>query len=85
MSDLQMYLSIIYTVTYIFPKNVTVCSVCVSSVPSNSRVLTLLGQLQRMNGEVMARDVESTRQVTAKILHLIQTQGERQHTHTHTH
>uniref|UniRef100_A0A3Q3X522 Cytosolic carboxypeptidase 1 n=1 Tax=Mola mola TaxID=94237 RepID=A0A3Q3X522_MOLML len=43
-------------------------------VPSNSRVLMLLGQLQRMNGEVMARDVESTRQVTAKILHLIQTQ-----------
>ncbi|XP_044051754.1 cytosolic carboxypeptidase 1 isoform X1 [Siniperca chuatsi] len=43
-------------------------------VPSNSRVLMLLGQLERMNGEAMVRDVETARQVTAKILHLIQTQ-----------
>ncbi|KAM6944088.1 cytosolic carboxypeptidase 1 isoform 2-T2 [Lycodopsis pacificus] len=43
-------------------------------VPSNSRVLMLLGQLERMNGEAMTRDVETARQVTAKILHLIQTQ-----------
>lgn len=43
-------------------------------VPSNSRVLMLLGQLERMNGETMARDVDTARQVTAKILHLIQTQ-----------
>ncbi|TMS04058.1 Cytosolic carboxypeptidase 1 [Larimichthys crocea] len=43
-------------------------------VPSNSRVLMLLGQLERMNGEAMMRDVETARQVTAKILHLIQTQ-----------
>ncbi|XP_041643135.1 cytosolic carboxypeptidase 1 isoform X2 [Cheilinus undulatus] len=43
-------------------------------VPSNSRVLMLLGQLERMNGEAMGRDVETARQVTAKILHLIQTQ-----------
>uniref|UniRef100_UPI0037E78E2E cytosolic carboxypeptidase 1 isoform X2 n=1 Tax=Semicossyphus pulcher TaxID=241346 RepID=UPI0037E78E2E len=43
-------------------------------VPSNSRVLMLLGQLERMNGEAMVRDVEMARQVTAKILHLIQTQ-----------
>lgn len=43
-------------------------------VPSNSRVLMLLGQLERMNREAMARDVETTRQVTAKICHLIQTQ-----------
>uniref|UniRef100_A0A3Q3EC32 Cytosolic carboxypeptidase 1 n=1 Tax=Labrus bergylta TaxID=56723 RepID=A0A3Q3EC32_9LABR len=42
----------------------------------NSRVLMLLGQLERMNGEAMGRDVETARQVTAKILHLIQTQGE---------
>ncbi|MED6282823.1 Cytosolic carboxypeptidase 1 [Characodon lateralis] len=44
------------------------------SVPSNSRVLMLLGQLERMNREVMLRDVETARQVTAKIYHLIQTQ-----------
>uniref|UniRef100_A0A3Q1EY46 Cytosolic carboxypeptidase 1 n=1 Tax=Acanthochromis polyacanthus TaxID=80966 RepID=A0A3Q1EY46_9TELE len=43
-------------------------------VPSNSRVLMLLGQLERMNGEAMVRDVEMARQVTTKILHLIQTQ-----------
>lgn len=35
----------------------------------------LLGQLERMNGEAMVRDVETARQVTTKILHLIQTQG----------
>uniref|UniRef100_A0AAQ5Z8A2 Uncharacterized protein n=1 Tax=Amphiprion ocellaris TaxID=80972 RepID=A0AAQ5Z8A2_AMPOC len=46
----------------------------ISSVPSNSRVLMLLGQLERMNGEAMVRDVEMARQVTTKILHLIQTQ-----------
>lgn len=55
---------------------------CVSSVPSNSRVLMLLGQLERMNGEAMVRDAETARQVTAKILHLIQTQGKSKHTHT---
>ncbi|KAM7416809.1 hypothetical protein PAMA_018735 [Pampus argenteus] len=43
-------------------------------VPSNSRVLMLLGQLEKMNGEAMGRDAEMARQVTAKILHLIQTQ-----------
>ncbi|XP_041855883.1 cytosolic carboxypeptidase 1 isoform X1 [Melanotaenia boesemani] len=43
-------------------------------VPSNSRVLMLLAQLERMNGEAMMRDVEMARQVTTKILHLIQTQ-----------
>uniref|UniRef100_A0A8C2WS37 Cytosolic carboxypeptidase 1 n=1 Tax=Cyclopterus lumpus TaxID=8103 RepID=A0A8C2WS37_CYCLU len=52
-------------------------SIC---VPSNSRVLMLLGQLERMNGEAMMRDVETARQVTAKIFHLIQTQGESKHT-----
>lgn len=45
----------------------------------------LLGQLERMNGEAMLKDVETARQVTAKILHLIQTQGKRKHAHTHTH
>ncbi|XP_029684907.1 cytosolic carboxypeptidase 1 isoform X2 [Takifugu rubripes] len=43
-------------------------------VPSNSKVVMLLRQLERMNGEMMARDVKNARQVTAKILHLIQTQ-----------
>uniref|UniRef100_A0A8C9ZDX3 Cytosolic carboxypeptidase 1 n=1 Tax=Sander lucioperca TaxID=283035 RepID=A0A8C9ZDX3_SANLU len=37
-------------------------------------VLMLLGQLERMNGEAMVRDVETARQITAKIFHLIQTQ-----------
>uniref|UniRef100_A0A3P8QCY4 Cytosolic carboxypeptidase 1 n=1 Tax=Astatotilapia calliptera TaxID=8154 RepID=A0A3P8QCY4_ASTCA len=41
----------------------------------NSRIVMLLGQLERMNGEAMVRDVETARQVTTKILHLIQTQG----------
>uniref|UniRef100_A0A8C6M7J0 Cytosolic carboxypeptidase 1 n=1 Tax=Nothobranchius furzeri TaxID=105023 RepID=A0A8C6M7J0_NOTFU len=35
----------------------------------NSRVMMLLGQLERMNGESMLRDVEMARQVTTKILH----------------
>ncbi|KAM9858621.1 cytosolic carboxypeptidase 1 [Aulostomus maculatus] len=43
-------------------------------VPSTSRVLMLLGQLERMNGESMMRDAEMARHITAKILHLIQTQ-----------
>ncbi|KAM3867855.1 cytosolic carboxypeptidase 1 [Diretmus argenteus] len=43
-------------------------------VPSNSRVLMLLGQLEKMSREAMIRDAEMSRQVTAKILHLIQTQ-----------
>lgn len=59
-------------------------TVCVSSVPSNSRVVMLLGQLDRMNGESMLRDVEMARQVTTKILHLIQTQGESTFIHTLT-
>uniref|UniRef100_A0A8C6T7B5 Cytosolic carboxypeptidase 1 n=1 Tax=Neogobius melanostomus TaxID=47308 RepID=A0A8C6T7B5_9GOBI len=42
-------------------------------VPSNSRVMMLLGQLERMNGDIV-RQAETARQVTAKILHLIQTQ-----------
>uniref|UniRef100_A0A673C9Z1 Cytosolic carboxypeptidase 1 n=1 Tax=Sphaeramia orbicularis TaxID=375764 RepID=A0A673C9Z1_9TELE len=37
-------------------------------------VLMLLGQLEKINGEAMVRDAETARQVTAKILHLIQTQ-----------
>uniref|UniRef100_A0A8C6TC21 Cytosolic carboxypeptidase 1 n=1 Tax=Neogobius melanostomus TaxID=47308 RepID=A0A8C6TC21_9GOBI len=39
----------------------------------NSRVMMLLGQLERMNGDIV-RQAETARQVTAKILHLIQTQ-----------
>uniref|UniRef100_A0A6Q2XI37 Cytosolic carboxypeptidase 1 n=1 Tax=Esox lucius TaxID=8010 RepID=A0A6Q2XI37_ESOLU len=42
----------------------------------NSRVLMFLGQLERLNGEAMLADAEIARQITAKILHLIQTQGE---------
>lgn len=47
-----------------------------SSVPSNSKVLMLLSQLERINGDPLEKNVEMARQVTAKILHLIQTQGE---------
>uniref|UniRef100_A0A7N8XPQ2 Cytosolic carboxypeptidase 1 n=1 Tax=Mastacembelus armatus TaxID=205130 RepID=A0A7N8XPQ2_9TELE len=50
------------------------CVCLLSSVPSNSRVLMLLGQLERMNGEAMVKDADMARQITAKILHLIQTQ-----------
>lgn len=57
---------------------------CLSSIPSNSKVVMLLRQLERMNGDLMAKDVKNARQVTAKILHLIQTQGERTYTHTRT-
>lgn len=46
-------------------------------VPSNSRVLMLLGQLEKMDGDVSGKNVDTTRQVTAKILHLIQTQAEK--------
>ena len=49
--------------------------VCVPSVPSNSRLLMLLGQLERMSRESMMTEAEIARQLTAKILHLIQTQG----------
>uniref|UniRef100_A0A3B3QH41 Cytosolic carboxypeptidase 1 n=1 Tax=Paramormyrops kingsleyae TaxID=1676925 RepID=A0A3B3QH41_9TELE len=40
----------------------------------NSRVVMLLGQLERMNGEAVPGDAEMARHVTGKILHLIQTQ-----------
>ncbi|KAJ8005972.1 hypothetical protein DPEC_G00123440 [Dallia pectoralis] len=43
-------------------------------IPGNSRVQMFLGQLERMNGEAMLADTEIARQITAKILHLIQTQ-----------
>lgn len=46
------------------------------SIPSSSRVLMLLGQLERFNGETLNSEGEAIRQVTGKILHLIQTQGE---------
>uniref|UniRef100_A0A8C8J1E3 Cytosolic carboxypeptidase 1 n=1 Tax=Oncorhynchus tshawytscha TaxID=74940 RepID=A0A8C8J1E3_ONCTS len=47
----------------------------------NSRVLMLLGQLERLNREAMLADAEIGRQITAKILHLIQTQGEKSTKH----
>ncbi|KAF7659266.1 hypothetical protein LDENG_00001000 [Lucifuga dentata] len=43
-------------------------------VPSNSKVLMLLGQLEKMSGEGMEKNAEATRHITTKILHLIQTQ-----------
>ncbi|KAM9823057.1 cytosolic carboxypeptidase 1 isoform 1-T1 [Syngnathus typhle] len=43
-------------------------------VPNNSRVQILLGQLEKLSGDSMVRDPESARQITSKLLHLIQTQ-----------
>ncbi|XP_019722667.1 cytosolic carboxypeptidase 1 isoform X1 [Hippocampus comes] len=43
-------------------------------VPSNSRVQILLTQLEKMTGDSMVRDPEMARQITSKLLHLIQTQ-----------
>nr|XP_029492899.1 cytosolic carboxypeptidase 1 [Oncorhynchus nerka] len=40
----------------------------------NSRMLMLFGQLEKLNRESMLVDPEIARQITAKILHLIQTQ-----------
>ncbi|XP_038853131.1 LOW QUALITY PROTEIN: cytosolic carboxypeptidase 1-like [Salvelinus namaycush] len=42
-------------------------------IPSNSRVL-MFGQLEKLNRESMLVDPEIARQITAKVLHLIQTQ-----------
>uniref|UniRef100_A0A3B4A0S2 Cytosolic carboxypeptidase 1 n=1 Tax=Periophthalmus magnuspinnatus TaxID=409849 RepID=A0A3B4A0S2_9GOBI len=47
-----------------------------ASEKGNSRVMMMLAQLERMNGD-LGRQAETARQLTAKILHLIQTQGER--------
>ncbi|KAJ8262796.1 hypothetical protein COCON_G00152530 [Conger conger] len=43
-------------------------------IPSNSRVSILLGQLEKINGEEAVGDVKFARHITAKILHLLQTQ-----------
>ncbi|XP_068093227.1 cytosolic carboxypeptidase 1 isoform X2 [Hyperolius riggenbachi] len=45
-----------------------------SSLPNNSRIMSLLSQLERINSESPALDPDNTRFVTAKILHLAQTQ-----------
>ncbi len=45
-----------YSVTFGLPNT---NKMCIYSVPSNSRILMLLGQLERMNGEAMMRDVET--------------------------
>ncbi|KAK6492975.1 cytosolic carboxypeptidase 1-like isoform X1 [Huso huso] len=43
-------------------------------VPSNSRVLTLLSHLEKINAESAVLDADNARHITSKILHLIQTQ-----------
>ncbi|XP_061784960.1 cytosolic carboxypeptidase 1 isoform X2 [Nerophis lumbriciformis] len=43
-------------------------------VPSTSKVHILLAQLERMTGDSMVTDPEASRQITSKLLHLIQTQ-----------
>ncbi|XP_048450917.1 cytosolic carboxypeptidase 1-like isoform X3 [Rhincodon typus] len=40
----------------------------------NTRILGLLGQLEKINLESTLQDVENGRHVTAKLLHLVQTQ-----------
>ncbi|KAM8960582.1 cytosolic carboxypeptidase 1 [Pelodytes ibericus] len=42
--------------------------------PNNSRIVSLLSQLEKINAESSALDTDNTRYVTAKILHLAQTQ-----------
>ncbi|XP_048450915.1 cytosolic carboxypeptidase 1-like isoform X1 [Rhincodon typus] len=41
----------------------------------NTRILGLLGQLEKINLESTLQDVENGRHVTAKLLHLVQTQA----------
>ncbi len=53
-------------------------------IPSASRVLMLLSQLERLNEEPKVSDNDAIRQITGKILHLIQTQGDHTHTHAYT-
>uniref|UniRef100_A0A3Q2XVG2 Cytosolic carboxypeptidase 1 n=1 Tax=Hippocampus comes TaxID=109280 RepID=A0A3Q2XVG2_HIPCM len=48
-----------------------------ASEKGNSRVQILLTQLEKMTGDSMVRDPEMARQITSKLLHLIQTQGKR--------
>ncbi|XP_076010306.1 cytosolic carboxypeptidase 1 isoform X2 [Genypterus blacodes] len=43
-------------------------------VPSNSKVVMLLSQLEKMSGDDMEKHVGASRHVTGKILHLVQTQ-----------
>ncbi len=54
-------------------------------IPSASRVLMLLSQLERLNEEPKVSDNDAIRQITGKILHLIQTQGDHARTHARTH
>lgn len=56
--------------------------VMVSCVPSASRVLMLLSQLDRLNEEPKVSDTDAIRQITGKILHILQTQGELMHKYT---
>ncbi|KAM4807982.1 cytosolic carboxypeptidase 1 [Rhinophrynus dorsalis] len=43
-------------------------------LPNNSRIVSLLSQLEKINAETSTSDPDNTRYVTAKILHLAQTQ-----------
>lgn len=56
--------------------------VMVSCIPSASRVLVLLSQLERLNEEPKVSDKDAIRQITGKVLHLIQTQGDLTHVYT---
>ncbi|XP_072441961.1 cytosolic carboxypeptidase 1 isoform X6 [Chiloscyllium punctatum] len=47
----------------------------VSTEKGNTRILGLLGQLEKINLELTLQDVENGRHITAKLLHLVQTQG----------
>ncbi|XP_067886154.1 cytosolic carboxypeptidase 1 isoform X4 [Heterodontus francisci] len=47
----------------------------VSTEKGNTRILGLLGQLQKISLESALQDVDNIRHVTSKLLHLVQTQG----------
>lgn len=51
----------------------------VSCIPSASRVLMLLSQLERLNEDHKVSNNDAIRQITGKILHLLQTQGDLTH------
>lgn len=73
-------LSLSYTYTHTALQLFSFC--VVFCVPSASRVLMLLSQLERLNEEPKLSDTDAIRQITGKILHILQTQGELMHKYT---
>ncbi|GCB80504.1 hypothetical protein scyTo_0018134, partial [Scyliorhinus torazame] len=46
----------------------------VSTEKGNTRILGLLGQLEKISLESALQDVDNVRHITSKLLHLVQTQ-----------